>query len=482
MRVGGRDIYKSIDGGNSFEQETSWKYNNTLGLPYVHIDIEVLQYIDGIIYVGCDGGIIKSTDGGTSYTDLSTGLGIQQFYRIACSASNKNVVAGGAQDNGSVIKSNPSHQWMQYFGADGTDCIIDPYNENIIYGSSQLGYIVKTTDGGATLTSSFTKPPEDGQGNWVTPITMDPNNNNRIYAGYYNLYRHDNAGISGDWVNTSSNINFDKLLYSIETCPSNSDVIYVSTETSMYKSTNITDASPTWTQFSLISGLGTIIDIAVDPYNENRVAYSTSWGEVVLSNNGGLNWSIITDDLPVLGFKAVKSIVFDRSPDQGIYIAIDGIIFYKSNSVTDWTIFSDTLPNVDLRELELYYDKEVQEDSRIRVATYGRGLWESPLYDDRVFEGSVLSTTNSTLKSELNKIYLFPNPVSTTLHIQLPTDGEKTVISIANLLGQVLSTNTFDTHNGLNLLKVNIKELPDGTYPVTILRGATKLVKKIVIE
>ena len=33
-------------------------------------------------------------------------------------------------------------------GGDGMECIIDPYNEDIIYSSSQWGYLRKSVDGG----------------------------------------------------------------------------------------------------------------------------------------------------------------------------------------------------------------------------------------------------------------------------------------------------------------------------------------------
>lgn len=765
VHIGGLHMYKSIDGGVSFTRETTGSYgeaSNSASLSYLHADIEVMQYIDGNMYVGCDGGIYKSTDAGVSFTDLSTGLGIQQFYRISNSATNKDVVIGGSQDNGSAIKSGSSHQWMQFGGGDGMDCMVDHNNENIIYGSSQNGNLIKSINGGvSTLTpTSFIRPPENGSGVWTTPLGMDPNNSSRIYAGYTNLYRHDNAGISGDWVNASSNITFSSKLNYIETCPSNSDAIYVATTSSIYKSTNITTASPAWTQIALPTGKGSIIDIAVDTYDENRVGYVTSTGYVLLSSDGGSSWEEIDDGLPNT---SIKTIVFDRSHDKGIYVAIDGVVYFKSNTVTDWTVFSDNLPNVAIRELELYYDKEAEADSRIRVATYGRGLWESYLYNDEDSEGNTCSgaeinayntiqaedfcddlgvktgngnttvgyiqdgdyirfnnvafgttgavsfqaivssdtpggnieihldnpggalagtcTVNNTggwttwdvascdineatgnhdvylvftggngylldidsfqfiegstifpdpnkkyyidsphhnlriaadgilderpstvsinttgsevewkfvdkgngywhidlalagatkprlrsisgeyadmqetsssgnwtyydlepgvfpetyfltlpagptgfkrlqvdsngdvkmvdishagtwesflfteagplsenknstdLESELSKISLFPNPVSTTLHIQLPTDGEETVISISNLLGEMLVTNTFDTHEGLNLLKVNIEGFAPGLYTVTILRAQTKLVKKIVVE
>jgi|GEM_PF-2715391 len=384
VHIGGFELYKSTDGGVSFIQETLGYVSNSL--PYVHANIEVMHYIDGTIYVASDGGIYKSTDAGTSFTDLSTGLGIQQFYRIANATSNKDVIIGGAQNTGSSIRAG-STAWTNFLSGDGTDCMVDTDNENVIYGSRQNGVLTTSTDGGTNI--KYLRPPENGQGVWVTPFGMDPNNSSTIYAGYADLYRHDNGGLtafgdvaeSEDWINVSTNITFDSKLYHLEVCPSTSEVIYVATLTSLYKSTDITSSSPTWTRLTppITDGLF-INDIAVDPYDENRIAVITTSGFVVLSIDGGANWTRIDEGLPDT---SLKTMVFDRSPDQGMYLGINGMVFYKSNKVTNWTIFSNNLPNVVISELELYYDHEVQENSRIRVATYGRGLWESPLYDDR---------------------------------------------------------------------------------------------------
>ena len=379
VHIGGFNMYKSTNGGTSFAKECDWYYPNTTSgnYGYVHADIEVLQYINGKIYVGSDGGIFRSDNGGgSSFTDLSTGLGIHQFYRISSSATDKNIVAGGAQDNGSTVMSGPAHQWKHWIGADGMDCAVNPTNANIVFGCIQFGNLKKSINGGNSLTSIIA-PPENSQGNWVTPIAIDPSNGNRIYAGYKDLYRHENGAVSSSWINVSSNITFPSKLSNIELCPSNNQVIYVSTSYSgsLYKSSNITSSSPTWIALSGVSG--TINDIAVDPFDENRVVVVTSYGYVYLSTNGGSNWTRIDSGLPGV---PKKTAVLDKSSDKGIYVAIDGAVYFKSNAVTNWTIFSTNLPKVNITELDLYYG--AAGESRIRIGTYGRGLWESPLYDD----------------------------------------------------------------------------------------------------
>lgn len=377
VHIGGFNMYKSTNGGSSFAKECDWYYPSTTSgtYAYVHADIEVMQYINGSIFVGSDGGIFKSTNAGGDFADLTTGMGVHQLYRINSSATDKNMVIGGSQDNGTTVMTGPAHQWKHWIGADGMDCAIHPTNANIMFGCIQYGSMRKSTNGGNSLASMVT-PPQNGNGNWVTPIAIDPSNGNRIYAGYTNLYRHDNAAISGSWVNTNASFSFNSKLSHIELCPSNSNVIYVATYSTVYKSSNITSASPTWTTLSGISG--TVNDIAVDPYNENRVAVCTSYGRIYLSTNGGSSWTQIESGLP--SGVPVKSIVMDRSSNKGIYAALNGAVYFKNNTLSTWTTFSTNLPKVDMTEVDLFYGGA--GESRVRLGTYGRGLWESVMYDD----------------------------------------------------------------------------------------------------
>ncbi|HEY8401500.1 MAG TPA: hypothetical protein VIK89_09575, partial [Cytophagaceae bacterium] len=101
VHIGGIITWKSTNGGSSFVATTEWSYPNSRG--YTHCDMHDLEYIGNTLYTASDGGIFKSTDGGDNFMNLSTGLGIRQFYRIACARSNANMVTGGSQDNGSSI-------------------------------------------------------------------------------------------------------------------------------------------------------------------------------------------------------------------------------------------------------------------------------------------------------------------------------------------------------------------------------------------
>ena len=54
----------------------------------------------GAFYIGCDGGIYKTTDNGASFQSLNRGLTLTQFTSIAIHPNDPTISLGGTQDNG----------------------------------------------------------------------------------------------------------------------------------------------------------------------------------------------------------------------------------------------------------------------------------------------------------------------------------------------------------------------------------------------
>ena len=65
LYVGCLNIWKSIDGGNSFNVINSWNEPNSSS--YTHADIHFLKFINSSLYAGTDGGIYVSGDGGVNF-------------------------------------------------------------------------------------------------------------------------------------------------------------------------------------------------------------------------------------------------------------------------------------------------------------------------------------------------------------------------------------------------------------------------------
>jgi PKD repeat protein len=332
-----------------------WTYPNNTG--YTHCDMHQLEYVGNTLYTGSDGGIFKSTNQGGDFTDISKGLGIRMYYKIAQAESNLTMVGGGAQDNGGNLYKNG--KWIDWFSADGMNTVIDWSNPNIIYGMSQNGTLYKSTNGG-TSTTSITQP---GAGAWVNPLAQDTKVASTIYyGGTAGLYKSTNSGSS--WTNIYSALG---QLVEIEVSPADNNYVYISKGSTIHVSMN---AGASFVNAS--TGLsGTVEQIAPSPLDAKKVYAATSSG-VFMSVNAGANWTNITGSLPAGGAAAIA---VDNTTDEGVYAAIGYTVYYKNKNLA-WIPFSDNLPFVDIRQLEYH-----KLSKKVRVGTYGRGIWESGAYN-----------------------------------------------------------------------------------------------------
>ena len=377
------NVWKSTNGGSSLTQLNSW--SNPGGASYTHADIHFLRGYGGNFYCGSDGGVYRSTNNGSSFTDLTDGIQIGQFYKIAGSPSDVTTVAGGLQDNGGYLLN--SGIWKVYYGADGMEAAVDPANSNRVFGMIQYGDLYRTTNGGNNLQGLGS--PESGR--WVTPMQHDPNVTQRIVAGYNDLYEYTTG-----W-NQLSTFNFPALLRNIEIYEGNSNVMYVSTNDRIYRTTNNGTAFTEVTNglTAILSG-NIITSIEVDPADQNRVWVSisgwTAGNKVAYTANGGTTWTNVSGSLPNLPCNVVK-FESTAAATNALYVGMDIGAYYRDDVLGDFMPFMVNLPNVIVNDLEINEAAGV-----VRAGTYGRGVWESGVYGVQVFldDAGIASIDNPT--------------------------------------------------------------------------------------
>ncbi len=369
--VGGINIWKTI--GGTVWNIVSYGYPEFVGssIPYVHVDQHILEHspLTGELYSGNDGGLSKTVNNGASWTDLSEGLEITQIYRIGLSATQPNLYLMGTQDNSTIRYKQNEHLVVK--GADGMECIIDYSDTNIMYASSQRGNLERSFSGGFSFDPI--KPNSNDAGAWVTPYVMHPYNPNIILAGYSSLYRTDNQG--NDWTNLTSNLTGDIKLTSIAMAPSDPKYMYISTNKNIWKTV---DNGSSWTQITTGIPLASsvITSIAVSEYDPMKIWVALSnynySNKVFTSDDGGMNWNNYSDGLPNV---PANCIIIEKDRNGALYVGTDLGVYFRNRDLDTWINFNNGLPNVIVNELEIYYPQ-----SKIRAATYGRGLWESDLY------------------------------------------------------------------------------------------------------
>ena len=354
LLVGGVRIFRSTDAGTSYVQAQPGN---------MHVDIHWIRYFDDVLYCGNDGGIYRSNDFGDTWQNIGLGLQITQYYDFSNSPIDLYQISAGSQDNGTHLWKNGN--WSRYSGGDGLQTEIDYADPDVIYHSYQNGEILKTTDGGITQFGIFTDAFDEG--NWETPIQIDPNNPDIVFVGRQQLWKSLNGGISSQPISDF----FDSPIDVIEISKANSDVIYFAEGTDLFKTT---DGGLNWNLTSQNLPNSNFSSIEIHPTDVNKVwvTYSSYSPEtnVYYSEDGGITWTNISGGLP--DFPSHQLIYQEGHPDNCLYLATEIGLFYKDDTYSDWVPFMTELPNVFVSNIEI-----IEGTNIIRISTFGRGIWEN---------------------------------------------------------------------------------------------------------
>jgi hypothetical protein len=351
------NVWKSTNGGVAMSRINSW--SSPTAPSYTHADIHYLGFHGNKLFCGSDGGIYVSENNGTNFTDLTEGVQIGQFYKIAVSRQSASKMMGGLQDNGGYAYSD--NQWKNYYGADGMDTAIDPINSNKYYGFIQFGLNLYISNNAGNSRSSNINSPGGIEGNWVTPLVA--NNAGELFSGFNNLYKLS----SNSWVQQNTTPIGSGNLELISIDPSNNDIMYVANGTGLYKST---DLGVTFT--NVYNAPSNITSIEIHSTDSNLVYLTTqgSSGQTLKSIDGGITFTNFSTGLPNIG----KNVIIHqgRNSNNPLYLGTSLGVYYRDDSMTSWQPFDVNLPNVSVTDLEINL-----EDGKLIAATYGRGVWQT---------------------------------------------------------------------------------------------------------
>lgn len=363
--TGNFETSRSNNGGNSFFKTSQWLGNN--GLPLVHVDqrnMFVNPLENDAVYYCNDGGVYRYVISTNSFDNLSDGLAITQYYDIAVSQTDANVVGGGSQDNGNVFRDENGN-WVQYASTgDGMNQEIDPTDASYRYWAYQNGGLQRWHNGSNT----GIKPAQvTGGGAWETPYKIDPNNPLRLVCGYDKVYESFNRGSS--WTAISGNLAGGANMNELAIAPANSERIYVTQGGTLYvKNTN----NDNWVTRSLPDG--EVSDIEVDPLDIDKVYVSvpgfSNGSKVYVSEDAGATWTNISGTLPNVSVGALE-LYYDVP--GAVFVGTDAGVFYRDFQLTDWLEYG-ALPHTRVEDIEIQYAAKL-----LRVGTHGRGVLEAAL-------------------------------------------------------------------------------------------------------
>jgi len=376
-------VIKSVDGGSQWLDMSP----NDSAAHTLHPDMHAIAFDPqhpNTIWVGNDGGVWKSTDGGRTWQNRNTNLATLQFTAIALHPTNSSIIFGGMQDNNKA-KTTGSLAWQALDVGDGGYAAIDPFAPRYYYGS-RYGISFQRNDQSGTAPITDWPMKTEGidrqdRALFYAPFALDPASPGVIYYGTYRVYRTANRGES--WTAISDDLTKGAQtkgrIAAIAVAPSAPATIYVGTSDGNVQVT--TNRGGQWTNVTKAPLPNRwVSDIAIAPHNPQK-AYAVfngfnthtpgTPGHVFKTTNRGATWQNISGNLPDV---PVLSIALDRNAPGVLYIGTDVGVFRSPDDGRNWQPFGQGLPNVAVVDLVLNPNAHV-----LVAATHGRSVYRLQL-------------------------------------------------------------------------------------------------------
>ncbi|AXT18427.1 glycosyl hydrolase [Flavobacteriaceae bacterium AU392] len=386
--IGGVPLLKSDNGGKTFTSISKENVHSD------HQSIWVNPNLEGHVINGNDGGINITYDDGKNWLK-SNQPAVGQFYYINVDNQKPYNVFGGLQDNGVWYgpsnyvaskrwNSSGNYPYKSIGGGDGMQVQIDNRDNNIVYGGSQFGFYYRVNlETGERI---FINPRHElGDSpyryNWLTPILLSPHNQDILYMGANKLLRSLDQGetftaISGDLTTggKKGNVPYGTLT-TISESPFKFGKIYVGSDDGYIHLTE--NGGGNWSKISngLPQGLW-VSRVIASQHNKNRV-YTTLNGYrnddfktyVYVSENNGTTWTPIANNIPNSPVNVIKE---DPEDENILYLGTDNGVYVTFDKGNRWEAFSKGLTNVAVHDLV------VQEEAKdLLVGTHGRSIYKA---------------------------------------------------------------------------------------------------------
>jgi len=253
------------------------------------------------LYAGLnEGGVYKSTNGGTSWTAANNGIESPIESRsIAIDPQNPALLYAAAGNTGGFKSTNAGNTWIAFTGISSrlNAIAVNPSTPSIVLagGLSSSPSIYRSTDYGVNWTGVYTTEPS-----YITQIhalAFDPIAPANVYASGERqfegvLLKSTNGGV--DWSVLMTRIAWSPGFATIAVNPVTNTIVYAGgqevidgwSQGVIYRSTN---GGSTWTR--VMTSTSTIRSIAID-YQKPNVVYASddSW-RFYKSKDGGDTWS-----------------------------------------------------------------------------------------------------------------------------------------------------------------------------------------------
>ncbi len=349
----------SRDGGKTFENLVGWD---------IHGDHHAL-WIDpsgaGRFYVGNDGGVAVSDDGGKSSRFVAN-LPLAQFYHVAVDMATPYNVYGGLQDNSSWRGPSTvwrwsgirNHEWQMVGWGDGFETLPDPFDPNYVYSMWQGGNLGRYDLRIGAIRDI--KPPQPNEGelrfNWNAGLATDPFTAGTIYYGSQYLHKSTDRGESWTTISPDLTTNTKDWQHQDQSGGLTSDVTAAENHT-------------------------TIIAVAPSPLQQGVIWVGTDDGRLHVTRDGGTTWSSVEGNL-----RGVPANTWIPHVRPSRFDAASAFVVLDNHRRSDWTPYVyrtddwgktwKSLATKDLRGYALAIEQDAVDRDLLFLGTEF-GLWVS---------------------------------------------------------------------------------------------------------
>jgi hypothetical protein len=402
--LGGIDLFRSTNGGQSYDQISKWSNNNNLAnlqVSLVHADQHAITFRPGNsneAIIGNDGGIFYATDLQNASTTNNTEVrnlnyNVTQFYHggIAPNTTSEYFV-GGTQDNGSpyFFEPNPNgpDSSVDISGGDGAYSFVDQVGENYLIVNYVYNNAVQLYDfvaeGWRTINSD-----NNGDGDFINPQGLDSNRDvlysNGTNGGIFRIFRYSgltsipSGGSATKTTLTNALLTASPTALTVSPFTTAASKLLVGTEDGRLLKVDNADTSPVWSEIGPSEFFGSISDIEFGTQESQIYVTFHNYGVVSVwySSNGGTSWVSKEGDLPDL---PVKTILPNPGNAEEVMIGTSLGIWKTadwSSEAPKWTRSQNGMKNVKVTNLELR-----KADLTVMATTYGRGIFTGTIEND----------------------------------------------------------------------------------------------------
>lgn len=382
--IGTVRLSESSDGGQTF---IGIGGSNNIRLDHVHADIQDIEVQGNDVWVASDGGLNYSNDDLMSHASTKYGIIGSNYWGFG-SGWNEDVLVGGRYHNGNsgyyqTYGLGHSHK---IGGVEESTGYVHPIESRKSYFNqwwSNVTVVKSVPDvlgGNITNHPSLSLIPNESYGESNSSgIYFDSRYADHLFLGVESvLWKSTDAGATFFSLN---DFGTDSRVLEIALGRSNPDYIYVVVKPNGSNARNIhksTDGGNTWTQLPNVpTNNRNKLEISINPQNENELWVCANDGnnsnKVFKTIDGGNTWVNMTT--AALNGEHGVDILYQGGTADIVYLATNNTVFYWDSGAMDWIDYGANLPLI-INTLQM---RPFYRDSKLRIATGGRGMWESAL-------------------------------------------------------------------------------------------------------